>query len=126
MTANEIFDLAAGWMAQTRADSDDLAPFVPGMLSVLLTEALPYENALRRFEGREELKEAPRVAAGTMEEEIDYHDALLRTALPFGLAADFYRDDENYPVMDDFRTKFVTALEDSVRVTGSEAVRDVY
>ena len=125
MTANEIFDTAAGWMAQSRADSDDLAPFVPGMLNVLLEEALPYENALRRFEGKAELQQAPRVTLETMDQQIDYHDALLRTALPYGLAADFYRDDENYAVMDDFRSRFVAALTDSIR-TAAEPVEDLY
>ena len=125
MTANEIFDTAAGWMAQSRADSDDLAPFVPGMLNVLLEEALPYENALRRFEGKAELQQAPRVTSETMDQQIDFHDALLRIALPYGLAADFYRDDENYAVMDDFRSRFVTALTDSIK-TAAEAVEDLY
>lgn len=112
-------------MAQSRADSDDLAPFVPGMLNVLLEEALPYENALRRFEGKAELSAAPKVTSETMDQEIDYHEVLLRIALPYGLAADFYRDDENYAVMDDFRGRFVTALNDSIR-TAAEPVEDLY
>ena len=125
MTANEIFDTAAGWMAQTRTDSDDLAPFVPGMLNVLLEEALPYENALRRFEGKDELTAAPKVTEETMDQPIDYHEVLLRVAMPYGLAADFYRDDENYAVMDDFRGRFVTALADSIKAT-AEPVEDLY
>ena len=125
MTANEIFDTAAGWMAQTRTDSDDLAPFVPGMLNVLLEEALPYENALRRFEGKDELAAAPKVTEETMDQPIDYHEVLLRVAMPYGLAADFYRDDENYAVMDDFRGRFVTALADSIK-TAAEPVEDLY
>lgn len=125
MTANEIFDTAAGWMAQTRTDSDDLAPFVPGMLNVLLEEALPYENALRRFEGKDELAAAPKVTAETMDQPIDYHEVLLQIALPYGLAADFYRDDENYAVMDDFRGRFVTALTESIKAA-AEPVEDLY
>ena len=89
MTANEVFALAAGWLVQTPEESDDVKPFVPGMLNVLLAEALPYENALRRQEGQEELKEAPKVTAASMETEIDYRPVLLRIALPYGLAADF-------------------------------------
>lgn len=125
MTGNDIFETAAGWMAQTRTDSDDLAPFVPGMLNVLLEEALPYENALRRFEGKAELEAAPKVTSETMDQQLDYHEVLLRVALPYGLAADFYRDDENYAVMDDFRGRFVTALTDSIKAEG-ETVKDLY
>lgn len=125
MTANEIFDTAAGWMAQTRTDSDDLAPFVPGMLNVLLEEALPYENVLRRFEGKDELAAAPKVTEETMDQPIDYHEVLLRVALPYGLAADFYRDDENYAVMDDFRGRFGAALTDSIKAA-AEPVEDLY
>ena len=125
MTANEIFALAAGWLVQTPEESDDVKPFVPGMLNVLLAEALPYENALRRQEGREELKEAPKLNAASMEKEIDYHPVLLRIALPYGLAADVCRAAENNAMMDDFRAKYVTALWESQQAK-SETIQDIY
>ncbi len=125
MTANEVFALAAGWLVQTPEESDDVKPFVPGMLNVLLAEALPYENALRRQEGLEELKEAPKVTAASMEEEIDYRPVLLRIALTYGLAADFCRAAENNAMMDDFRAKYVTALWESQQAK-SETIQDLY
>ena len=126
MTPNEIFETAVGWMAQTRAESEDLAPFVPGMLNLLLAEALPYENILRTAAGRPQLARAPRLGTGEMDRELDYHETLVRVALPYGLAADLYREDENYSLMEDFRSRYVTALQESVQAVQGEAVRDVY
>lgn len=125
MTANDVFALAAGYLAQSVEDSEDLAAFVPGWLSVLLAESLPTENQLRRYEGADELLTAPVVSAETMDEELPYHDSILRTALPYGLASDFYRDDDNDYRCQDFRARYIAALED-VLCTRSEAVRDVY
>lgn len=126
MSGNDIFEIAVGWMAQTRAESEDLAPFVPGMLSLLLAEALPYENALRRAEGRPLLPCAPQLGAQGMDEPLCYHEVLTRLALPYGLAADLYREDENYGLMNDFRSRYVTALQESVQALPGEVVEDVY
>lgn len=124
MTATEVFALAAGYLTQSVEDSEDLAPFVPGWLNVLLAECLPTENQLRRFEGQDELPAAPRVTAETMGAPLPYHEDILRTALPYGLASDFYRDDDNY-YCQDFRARYIAALGDVLRTRG-EAVRDVY
>lgn len=125
MTAKDLFALAAGWLGQSVADSEQLAPFVPGMVNTLLAEALPYENALRRFAGAAELERAPSVTAETMDAPLDWQEVLLRTALPYGLAADFCRDDENYALMDDFRARYLAALSDSLRAA-PEAAADCY
>lgn len=125
MTANQIFETAAAYLTQSMADSDDLAEFVPMWLSVLLAESLPTENQLRRWEGREELAAAPLVTAGTMGEDIPYHEDILRIALPYGLAGDFWRDDDDDYRANDFRARYISALSDAIRAEG-ESVRDVY
>ena len=125
MTGNDIFDSAAVYLTQTREDSDDLAAFVPLWLNVLLEECLPYENQLRRMAGQEALEKAPRVTAETMGETIPYQESILRTALPYGLASDFWRDDDNDYRANDFRAKYVSALNDLLRTEG-EPIRDVY
>ena len=125
MKAETVYKLACAIMFEKTGLDPDFQTFFPGLATMLLQEALPYENALRRFEGKDELAAAPKVTAETMDQPIDYHEVLLRVAMPYGLAADFYRDDENYAVMDDFRGRFVTALTDSIKAA-VEPVEDLY
>ena len=79
MTGNDVFAAAAAYLSQSTADSEDLAPFVPLWLNVLLAECLPYENMLRARQGMEPLAEAPRLAQGAMDTDIPYREVILRT-----------------------------------------------
>ena len=80
MTGNDVFAGAAAYLSQSTADSEDLAPFVPLWLNVLLAECLPYENMLRAQQGMEPLAEAPRLTQGAMDTDIPYREVILRTA----------------------------------------------
>ena len=110
MTGNDVFAAAAAYLSQSTADSEDLAPFVPLWLNVLLAECLPYENMLRARQGMELLAEAPRLSQGAMDTDIPYREVILRTALPYGLASEFWRDDDNDYRTQDFRAKYISAL----------------
>lgn len=120
-----MFDTACAYISQTASDTDDLLPFVPMWLNVLLAESLDAENALRRFDGAPELERAPMISEGKMLEEIAYHDAIVRIALPYGLAREIFRDDENEYRAGLFDSKYVYALAESMRVAG-ERVVDAY
>ena len=61
----------------------------------------------------------------TMDEPIPYSDVLVEVALPYGLASDMMRDDDNDYRCQDFRQKYVLALREAVRAL-PEPVRDVY
>ena len=125
MTGNDLFKAAVGYLTQTVVDSEDLTEFVPGWLNVLLAECLPTENARRRYEGLPELASAPAVTQETMGDDIPYREELLRAALPYGLASDFYREDENYSMADEFRARYIGALTEAQRLE-TESVRNVY
>ena len=125
MSGNDIFALAAAYLGQSVDESADVAALVPCWLSVLLAEALPTENQLRALDGRPALEQAPALTQGDMDGEIPYADSLVRVALPYGLASDMLRDDDNDYRCQDFRQKYVLALAEAVRA-GSEPVRDVY
>ena len=125
MTGNDVFAAAAAYLSQSTADSEDLAPFVPLWLNVLLAECLPYENMLRARQGMEPLAEAPRLAQGAMDTDIPYREVILRTALPYGLASEFWRDDDNDYRTQDFRAKYISALGE-LQQTAPEPIADVY
>ena len=125
MTGNEVFAAAAAYLAQTRPDSEEWKPFVPHWLNLLLEESLPYENAWRTMQGLELLEKAPCLTQDTMDEPLEYHEALVRIALPYGLASDFWRDDDNDYRANDFRARYVSALEDCLRGE-PQPIEDVY
>lgn len=125
LTANDVFSIACAYISQTAQDTSELLPFVPMWLNVLLAESLDAENALRRFDKMPELAAAPRMGDDDMQSEIVYHDAIVRIALPYGLAREIFRDDENEYRAGVFDSKFVYALAETMRVRG-ERVVDVY
>ena len=108
MTAFDIYKASSAYLSQTAEESDDLEPFVLPWLNVLLEECLPMENALRAFEGEAPLTAAPVLSQLT--DTVPYRAALTKTALPYGLASDFFRDDDNDYRAADFRAKYVNAV----------------
>ena len=125
MTANDVFKTAAAYLSQTVEDSAEVAEFVPEWLNVLLAECLPVENMLRRFDGALQLQAAPRITTETMDAEIPYHDTLLCIALPYGLAVNLFRDDDNDYRANEYQGKYNNALFEAQRVR-PERIRDVY
>lgn len=124
MTAREIFALGYGMIPMTAEDVEDYDDTtVLGWLNVLLQEALPVENSIRAFEGRPELAAAPMMTG--MEEAVPYADNICRAALPYGLAAWLWTDeDEEYRVQD-YRGRYVSGLADCAKAL-PESVVDVY
>lgn len=125
-TAENIFKKACSFISQAPGDSGELPTFTPDMLDTLVYEALAYENNLRRYykdPARPELAVAPKVAS--LEDVIPYHDEICRVALPYGLLAQFYQDDENEYAAQKYRMQYVSALKDVTRVEVG-LVEDVY
>lgn len=125
MTGNDLFAISASYLSQSAADSEDIAEFVPYWLNVLLAETLPTENQLRAMDGRPALERAPFITQETMGEEIPYTERLMRVALPYGLASDMLRDDDNDYRCQDFRQKYVLALSDVLQAK-AEPIQDCY
>lgn len=127
MRAKDIFDMACSFIDEQPDSSPDLLQLTPSFLNSLLVEALGTENSRRRYEGLEELAEAPKIkSVEDLEEDIPYREDICRVALVFGLVSYFYiNDDENSSRADDYRARFVVALAEAIRVR-EEKVVDVY
>ena len=126
MTAGKIFQKACGYLSQTVAETEELASFAVLWLDTLAAEALPYENALRRYyrdESKPPLAAAPRVQSLT--DEIPYREEICRVALPYGLASCLFSDEENEYRAQDFRARYISALNESQKLA-DEGVVDVY
>ena len=107
-TVRKIFDLAAAILFTSKGGDTDYDTYSPLLLERLLIEALPYENAIRAADGREELASAPEINA------IDWDDRITRGALPHGLASALMIDEEDKQAqMVLERNYFVEALEEA-------------
>jgi len=111
MTAEQIFKTAASFLFEQAGYDVDFKTHAPSIINTLVAEALPYENAYRAANGMGELERAPAITA--LDDDIPYCDAICRIALPFGLAAYFYQDElDNYKAQD-FRARFIDALNEA-------------
>lgn len=122
MKANEIFALARSFLGEKAAAYSNTA-FVPNWLNLLLAESLSYENSVRRAEGREELKAAPQITS--LEDDIDYTDAITKAALPYGLAFFFHNEDGEKYQAQLMRNAYISGLR-SAAVMTEQAIEDVY
>lgn len=92
-------------------------------LNLLLEESLPYENSILHAEGKTELGQSPKLTSLT--EEIPYHDAITRVALPYGIAAFCWIDDDRMNESELLRAKYLSALHDAAKLT-EEPILDCY
>lgn len=120
MTAEQVLKTAAGFLFEQAGYDVDFKTHAPSIINTLVAEALPYENAYRAANGQAELDSAPEI--GALEDEIPYCDAICRIALPFGLAAYFYQDElDNYKAQD-FRARFIDALNEAAPAVVTDTV----
>ena len=123
MTAQDIFTLGAALIAETPGEDPDMVKFSPHYLNILLQECLNVENSVRLFEGRDMLLEAPFITA--MSDLVDYAPHLTRVALPYALAANYYRENGDNYHEQQFRAEYVSAVNEAVKYI-PEAIEDVY
>lgn len=117
-----VYKLALAQIFEAPGGDADFDAFSPLILNTLLLEALPYENAIRRVQGRGEVRELPEITQ-IDDTAIDMDDRITRIALPYGLAAVLLMDDESRKSEGLIkRNQFIAALEEAAPM-GFEAVR---
>lgn len=123
MTGAEIYKKAASFVFQNAEDAQDTEEFAADWLNAVLFEALPYENSLRRYGGLEELAAPPCLTS--LDEDIDWHDVILYTALPYAIAAHIWRADDNNYRANTYQQMYINALMETQKLF-SEDIEDVY
>ncbi len=119
MVANEILKTATAFMFESPTNDVDFHTFFPVLLNLVVAEALPYENAYRAANGMNELPSAPVI--DSVDTEVDYCDAICRTALPYGVASYFWQDENNEYRAQDFRGRYIEALKEASRAVAMDA-----
>lgn len=123
MTGQQIYETASAFLYEKDNEDADSKTFAVNFLNILLQEALPYENAVRRRAGKEQLETAPVLAELT--EQIDYCDQITRAALPYGLASWYFQEALDNFQAENYRSKYLAALDDA-RKHFNGTVEDVY
>lgn len=113
MTAEKVYELALSYVFERKGGDADYLYHFPSFLNTCMQEALPYENIIRRKSNKVALAVAPMITSENMERELDFSEALCRAALPYGVASFYCQDDgDNYRAQD-YRNRFITALEET-------------
>lgn len=119
MKAQDIYVMASAFLYEREGEDADNRHFALPFLNLLLQEALPTENSIRAFEGRPLLAQAPFLTA--LGEEVPYADGLTRAALPYGLAAQFFQEAMDNAQAENYRGKYIAALDEARRFSFVES-----
>lgn len=121
MTVKELYERAKSLMFEKQSSKDYDNYYIP-WTNVLLSENFDLENSLLLRDGEDALDEIPMVTSDT--DELPYHDVINYEILPYGLAANFFIDDD-LSKYDIFHTYYQNAQMKYMR--GNEvSVTDVY
>lgn len=121
MTVKELYERAKSLMFEKQSSKDYDNYYIP-WTNVLLSENFDLENSLLLRDGEDALDEIPMVTSDT--DELPYHDVINYEILPYGLAANFFIDDD-LSKYDIFHTYYQNAQMKYMK--GNEvSVTDVY
>jgi hypothetical protein len=122
-TGEQIFKLASALIYEdVNADAESRA-FTVQFLNIRLQECLAIENAIRRSKNMAQLTEAPWLT--TLDETIDYQDALTRVALPYACVSHYYAEAMNEERSMYFDNEYKRAQEKAT-VAVEEDITDAY
>ena len=123
MTGQNIYETASAFLYEADGEDLDSKKFSVAFLNVLLQEALPVENSIRRALGETELSSAPYLTALT--DTIPYDDSITRIALPYGVASYLFQEAMNNYQAENYRAKCISALNDARKYT-PETIKNYY
>lgn len=111
LKVRDVYKLAAALIGDRENDDKDERDFAPLYMNILLQESLNAENSMRAANGEPELASAQFVDG--LNDEVIYHDALVRAAFPYGLAWQYHQDAGNNQLASMYRNLFVDAVNSS-------------
>lgn len=112
MLVSDIFELATSLIFERVGEDADTQYFTPAFMTITLQECLPHENQYRMFKGLEPLEEAPTIHS--LNEEVEFvNPTLLKVAIPYNLASQYYRDNNDQYHEIYYRNLFVSACSDA-------------
>lgn len=119
-TVQELYDLAKATMFE-KPTSKDYDNYIIPWLNVLLQENFNLNNHLRLKHDEDELDECPWME--NMTDEVPYEVEMCREILPYGLAANFFIDDDlsKYDILhryyENMQSKYSWGVEEKIEDT---------
>ena len=107
MTVREIYVNAAALIGDRENDDADERDLTVPYMTVLMQEALNCENSMRERDGQELLPVAPILG---LDDDVPYHDALVKGAFPYGLAWQYHQEAGNLGLAAQYRNMFIEAV----------------
>ena len=95
MDGNELLKRAMALYAETDTNDEDVKALSVPYINMVLAETFDVNNRMRQYAGKEPLESIPEITA--LDETIQYEDKLVKLALPYGLAAKLYFDEDDNP-----------------------------
>lgn len=106
MTGQALLTKAIALFNET--DTEYYHPTALSAINLLLAETFDINNNILRSAGKSLLNEVPEISK--LSEEIPYHDRLVKTAFPYGLAAKLYAGKREPSLLSYFHQQYVDAL----------------
>ncbi len=110
MTGQKIYEIACSLLFEEPGVDKFFHSSAVNLINVLISEAVPYQNNRNRAQGKPEIQAFDLL---TLEDDVPLDDPIVKIALPYGLASYFYQDEEDNFRAQDFRGRFIAALEDA-------------
>lgn len=123
MTGEELLKRAGALIGET--EMEDYRAIALTHINIMLDDTWKQNNRMRVYAGKEELKTRPQL--GGLGEEIPFEEEMVREAMPYGLAALLYFDEEDNSRLSMFKEEYanrLTACDKNVVVMDTAKSRD--
>ena len=114
MTGKEVYESACSILFEKPGQDMAFYNSALSLINLLIAEAIPYQNNRNRAEGKEEI-DVFRIK--TLDDEIALDSPIVSLALPYGLASYFYQDETDNFLSQEYRNRFIVALEECKKCT---------
>lgn len=108
MTGNELLTRARALFSETDTADEDVRTLAVPSINMVLAEVFDVNNRIRSYLGKDKLETVPEI--GSLDDEINCEEKLLRLALPYGLAAKLYFEEENNPRLSMFNQEYANRV----------------
>lgn len=106
MTGEQLLKRAAALISET--DTEDYKEIALIQINILLDETWKQNNRMRKAAGKDEM--TARVDLESLGEEIPWEEELVRSALPWGLAAKLFFEEDDNARLSMFNEEFANRL----------------
>ena len=93
MDGNELLKRAMALYAETDTNDEDVKALSVPYINMVLAETFDVNNRMREYSGKEPMESIPEITE--LSDTIQYEDKLVKLALPYGLAAKLYFDEDD-------------------------------